>query len=192
MIFGKYKYPIELVKKGESDTVAWACGECGIVAPTKYLAIQCHAERICGCGNVLKPRHYTACIKCRLKHAHEQEIRKIAAAERLAEWDGPVFCEMDGYSESEWYFASLSDLLDELDESGHTPRHAWPCRTIGISLDATSIVENVLEDHHEDAFDRVDIESLQHVLDAWAGEQAVETWEPMTDKIIILPGENND
>jgi len=188
MKYGTHKDPLSLVVQGRNDgkTVAYACGACGLVINDEELARHHCAERICDCGAVIEYKHYTACNKCR---ALRGVLRETVAAEKAAkvpwrEWGGAVYCENVGPE----YFADIDDLLEYLDDNRESIPTVWACKDIPITLDARSILESALEQHHEDAWDQVDEGTLQAALDAWCGEQSLVSWEPDWDLVVVMDG----
>lgn len=196
----KPKPPFQLYKKvkrkfvgtlTKSGAQMWACGECGtLFAPQwghgdyKKMASVCCLQKYCECGNKIDGG-YTG-PKCSPCNAFVRDTTRVAKAEEVETCDGPVYCDS-----RDRYWSDLDDFMDwlacELDdeEDPSIPEWLHPCETRKLSLCADSLVENALDDHHEDAFDQIDdLKGLQAILDEWAEKQSVESWYPDYDKKI--------
>jgi hypothetical protein len=189
---------IELTKRRTDEVVAWACGACGRLDAQAYWA-----ERCCRCQRCNEPLRETF-GKSHGRHAHcdkawweEQTAERNAkATARLlaadaipeAEHDGGVYCS-DDRGPDEGFFHSTDDLHEWcLENEQEPPARVWACETVGLSIDASRIVENACEEHGEEAFDQISdeaIQGLQAALDTWCAAQGVESWRP-TDKAVVL------
>jgi len=113
---------------------------------------------------------------------------KAADAEkvRYQEYDAPVFVEdAEGHPAraNEGFFSDVGDVIESFgdDADGHDVDTllVWGSRAIEFHLDADAIVENALEDHHEDAeVSTRDVGTLQELLDDWVSTRSVTSYEP--------------
>ena len=190
MKYGNHKEPLKLVVEGseQNSVVAYACGVCGLVCLNEQYACQHCAERICDCGKSIEQKMYTTCPACHIQHSRERTQKQIDKAKKISweDWDDPVYCE--GIEDD--YFVDVDELLEVLElipeEERPKPFVVWACSKRGIELDAESIIERTLEEHHEDAQDDIDVESLQVQLDLWCAKQSVESWFPREDLVVVL------
>jgi hypothetical protein len=179
---------LELVLKGgdPEKTVAVACSECRLVALNEQVAQQCCRPRVCPCGvEIDKRRGWTACDDCRAKtRAEEEKVRFNKAAKVHArDYTGRMI-----YSEGFQEFFTLDDYADrnECDDI-ESEEYVWGTVSTGISIDAESVVESALDDHHEDAYDQiVNVDCLQDAIDAWIAEQDVETFYADYNTAVVL------
>lgn len=70
------------------------------------------------------------------------------------------------------YFRSVDELVEACADEGIVlPAFVWATREVHLALDADSILESALEEHHEEARAGISREAerdLQDMLDAWA------------------------
>ena len=66
------------------------------------------------------------------------------------------------------YFGHYTD--EEFNNDGR-PERLWVCSVEKIHIDADSVVDNVCQELHEDAYEQCDIGGLQDILDDWCKEQ---------------------
>lgn len=84
------------------------------------------------------------------------------------------------------FFDSLDSMLDHARcEGWEKPDHVQACDGLTMGLCAESILEDALEEHHEDAWDYVDEKSLQALLDAWCEKNRVVSWEAIARTVNI-------
>ena len=158
-----------LVEAGTDKPVALACGKCGLVyslnTPTR--AEECCVPPTCGkCGAEVR-RPWTTCTDCRRTARNEKDAtyRKNAT---VVEWDGGIVYDPQG---DRW----LSDP-EEVDD--YEVEYAFATKPYRLRLDAESIVEGALEEHHEDAEVTPGlVEELQAYLDAWCERADVTSYE---------------
>ena len=156
---------LELVVKGTDDAKAYVCGKCGQIWSAKSgdvfareTAERCCAPNVCECGATIKEQYYTACKTCCNRRDAEKEAATFEAADKISydDYDGEMVFHDSFGNEG---FCPSTDVCDELamGEPEDRPRYAWACEPKYLVLDATDILESVLErgDHHEDAFDRL-------------------------------------
>lgn len=185
----------ELFHQDGKSAGVFYCGECRNVAKSQELAEECCAPykcQYCGC-DVPRKNFRTACPDCIASNDEKKERERFESAEKLTEWDGPVFCESASYNEG--FFPSLAELYDyfgceaNFDEDGSEalPPYAWACNVIQfVSYDVGSIKES-LEGYEDWEGDTDGDNELQAALDAWAERNAkVVRWEPDYKRAVLL------
>lgn len=179
----------EVVTRGHDHPVALYCGKCGLIyrLTEPEMAEQCCKPYICKCGKPA-PKGYTICDECR---------NAAEAAREKALYDKAKKISLDAY-EGDWIYSDAfgndgfgltEEIEDELFvmEPKNRPRYAWACKPFGLKrIDAMDIIENLLEDHHEDAIEEVDVDGLQEVLDKWLKDQSVSSFEPDYSTAVLL------
>lgn len=92
-------------------------------------------------------------------------------------------------SERDRYFDGMAAALDWYDSWEHPrPAQLALCEQMGFSIDARSIVDDALVDHHENARDSINdaaMRRLQVFLDEWCQEQCVWSWFPTTTLVDV-------
>jgi hypothetical protein len=158
-----------------------------------------HCMHLCEkCGVVLSkkdggdaPKNYpgwgTWCSACDKQRDLDRYQRRYDAAEKLTEAQFNARTDLSPvvYLEGEDHY--FPEGLDELrewwcelhydtakpDEMPDFPEYVFTCNSItGVRLDADSILESALDDHHEDAVESVDVAGLQKYLDEWCADPA--------------------
>jgi hypothetical protein len=67
------------------------------------------------------------------------------------------------------------------------PAYCWPCESRALRLDPDSLLENAVDDMHEDAGDEiVDADELVRFLEAWNAKQTCKSWYPDYSRVIVL------
>lgn len=166
--------PIVLVAADdpEQEPKLFACRTCGNAYSVRMVGIQnardmaencrkCHPKKYvcdtCGCDT---PEYWTRCDKCRY------EV-KLAAAEEVPD-DGGPYCAFDG----DTYFQDLEEAADNGLE--------WvsPCNITYPRIDADSVLENLLDDMHEDAStdDMDGVEAFYAAVKAFNEAQTTQSW----------------
>ena len=82
-----------------------------------------------------------------------------------------LYCE-----EFDEYYDTVDDFFDDYacnheEDGDERPVRLWVCSVEKIHIDADSVVDNVCQELHEDAYEQCDIGSLQDILDDWCKEQ---------------------
>lgn len=89
------------------------------------------------------------------------------------------------------FFEDLATALDWYDSEGlPRPTQLALCEQEGFGIDARSIVEDALVDHHEEACGSISdaaMRRLQAFLDEWCQEQCVWSWFPTTTMVDVPP-----
>lgn len=184
--------PIILVALGdlEQKPRLYACGKCGSVhSPTIYLATKerahevameaardcynCKTHNICSeCGEQC-PKGWTACDACRFQ-------KRLAAATEVPDNGGP-YCAFDG----DTYFSEMEEAIDAGLE--------WvsPCDVTYPRIDAYSVLENLLDDMHEDAsVDDLDAtDAFEAACKAFNEAQKTQSWFGDSKRKIRVPAQ---
>ncbi len=110
-----------------------------------------------------------------------------ATKQRYSSEMGPWLCWEDAGEEG--FFCNVEDLYDYCFRKGlEVPEWVWGTTSRTLRLDAVSILESALDEHHEDAIDRVeDISLLQTLLDLWCDRQIIETFDEDRSLAILIP-----
>jgi hypothetical protein len=198
--------PLEVVIKGRTDPVAYACPKCGMLQilakddddeekARKRDEAAAHCMKVCVCGNKLDYHYFLRCKECRDKADHEKERKRFEKAEKLsleAYADDPVFWEGHVGRYGEGYFSGVDEVLDYCETEGfEVPEYVWACTATDFSLDAANIIESELESQemYEDAADNVSEEArkrLQAYLDVWTKEVGIRSWNTDYSRAILL------
>lgn len=179
--------PQECILKESGKCVGWVCMGCKSLHTTaiyacrdeavrdaaRDAALKCCKEWKCEkCGSEAK-RFYTKCGNCQEVELVAREEARWQSAPKItiAEYEHPngMVCDGDQY----W---TVSEYVEGEVYLRH-PR-VYFCDPIrGVKIDAGDILENALQDHHEDAYEEIDGKGLQELLDAWCARQTVTSWE---------------
>lgn len=178
---------LKLAIVGTDDILAHACGKCRRVAHNEAAAAQCCEPYICECGATCR-QHWTACEECLAKKRVLKEQERFEKAEKIPwrDYEGPVFAGSDYHESVEMYFDSLA--CDN--EPGDIPNFVWACTEHKMGrICASDLIESVLDDHHEDAYEWIeDEDELQASLDAWVAKQTLVTWMEDNTRAVSLEG----
>lgn len=199
--------PVEVVVRESGQLVGYACGECSRfhIAPA-FLdaegarlealgnANRCCAPRACDtCQAPLGERRNLLCFPCEQKAREDRSRECFDAARKVdaAGYDGWV--SWPDHGPNEGYFASVDDLLAYCaDEGVEPPAYVWGCLELAFQINAHDVIENALEEHHEEAKYKISDESigeLQEFLVAWCAKQDVKSYyEDRSTAVIIKKG----
>lgn len=184
---------------------AWYCGECNIMHSLQHAPIgrgdvtytreqrlekaRETAERCCNyrceqCGEKAKQFH-DLCDKCRDASWRAEAIRKeqesFAKATERTDYDGPFMFD-------DHCFDSVEDVLEHCEcREIDVPEYLWIPERIKFEMDADRIIENALEEHHEDADDRISKEdrvALQAFLDEWCAKTTIESFSEIRKEYV--------
>lgn len=166
-----------LYRTGREEPSAWFCGQCRQIRANQDAAEACCRPKMCeDCTTAEVEKGWTICAACRRSRAEERERARFAAARQVtaAEYTmGTV------YVEAVERYMDLDEFLnwDDYGNEGPAPAYAYGTETIPFHIHAESIVENALEDHHDDAeVSTWRIEALQGILDEWTAEAGVSSY----------------
>ena len=198
-----FKEPLELIVKDRGDTVAWACGACGVVRADNAAAVSC-CWRNCEDCDVLIPldrAYWMVCSDCSGKRSrarsnkieadHLRDAKLVSACDYALSYDCDwVYWEGHGFNEG--FFESCGELEDYCsDEDIDLPDQAWACSPNQLTLDAKEIVADALEsgEHYEGADENVSEAHwtlLQTILDAWCKDVAIVSYMPNYHLRVVL------
>jgi hypothetical protein len=192
--------PYEVVVKGRDLVIGYACPRCKIFHGATIYACKWDeavkasyeaAERCCNrrcedCGKRIDEKiYYTVCVECRPAREAAREQARFDKAKKIPEsdYDGWIFYRGD-------YYADLDALEDHCEQNAlEWPEYVWSCRKLEFEINAESVIASALEEHHEDAGERISREQeteLQTFLDAWCAKQGVSSWEEDDSCAVVL------
>ena len=153
----------------EHRDTCWTCGP--------WFCTRCKCE--------MPDRHYTACKACLLEESEFQESVRFSAAEKLTEWDGPVY---DG---SEFY-ASIEDMIEAKDCDGiDVPEYVWACDlapVVNLNKDMLTD-EGVVQEPYDD-FNPDDIvipELMTKAIEEFnEANKHLVSWSPNFKKAVVI------
>jgi hypothetical protein len=116
-------------------------------------------------------------------------LRSLQLVKEKEHWDKAIKIEHDSeiafgmemyysevYPSNDGYFFEWEEFIDrwndehEFDEE--KPQYVWGTKSINLTLDADSILENACEDLHDEAWNRIeDKKELQEFLSMWSKKQ---------------------
>lgn len=191
--------PIALVKQGTDKVIAYACGKCGqVVGSVKDSGdVNAHERAVehCGpwtcktCGKEHDRPHQYLCHQCfteaSWKRDAAREMERLLVANKVHEWDGPVYCEaLSNWNEG--FFENPAMLIEVCNDEGRdVPAYVWTCTSVSPSVDFDSCREQALDDHWEGAY-LVDEMELHAFLEQWNQKQTSETWYPNYKRALVL------
>lgn len=190
---------VQMCTGGEAPPpAAFACAKCRIIQPSEHLAREHCKPFICDTCGQEAVAHQTFCWPCHRKKREVKDRENFRNVKKVSykDYDGPVH--VPDASTNEGFFSNVDEYLEWLEDNlgfegfGAIPEVVWTCRKSGLQMDAQDILENALENHHEEAGDNISNESekeLQEFLNAWCNKQGVESWDPNYDLGVELPQE---
>lgn len=205
----------EMIFRGEDETKMYACGNCGLAYSIKAYACSdeaAHRQALAAAEKCCEPSTCSVCgveiEKYWTKCAKHREQAKLARAKAVpaSEWSGPVFSDDvpgdwgEGYSscwremlrchddEQAWAEADHNAAPSEWTfEPALPPAYCWPCEAEVLRLDPDSLLENAVENMHEDAGDQiVDADELVAFIEAWNAKQTCTSYYPDYKRVIVL------
>ncbi len=172
----------------------WRCAKCGGLFLDKDTAVKCCQPAVCACGQLKRP-FYSSCDACSSKQrAVEDTLREKARFDKAQKTTPENYNGDMIFMEDDRYFSSYGGMLDHCE--GHDvppPDFTWSCEEMRLGrIDAKDdILENVLDEHHEDAFDQlIDVEGLQKFLDEWVNKQTMRSFSPCYNLAIVTNPED--
>ncbi len=188
----EFMNPIQLFHAdGQPAKDTHYCGECRIIHATKHLAEQCCVPPKCeDCGEPAA-QYYTVCDSCREKRAAERERERFEKAEKVTEWDGPVYLEGLGGDD---YVANAADIEELLynygDDDRPRPEYVWTCHSVSFAqVDLNAVIENIAENSYDD-WDESDLEGTEELGKAIGAfnekNKGIVSWEPNYKKALLL------
>ena len=173
------------------------CSKCRTLHGTRTdRTPQAAAEKCCrpyictgGCGTELPHDKYrTRCDKCCQKDTEAKEQKAFDKATKLkpSEYDGPVFDRHDNF------YMSLDDFFDAYHDDEEYRKYGtylWCAKEIKFEPCVENMIENALDNHHEDATDTISTEDtkvLQDFVDKWAEGIGIVSYEPDGKNVIVI------
>jgi hypothetical protein len=125
------------------------------------------------------------CDACYRVRRQKETQAKYEAAEKIPEAEYQGYLVVEGCDE---YFETADDLAETcLDTDTEYPQWAWAVTTSEFRIDADDIIDQELEQHHDEAEVRGPARlELKTFLDAWCKRQGVTTLWPDYRRVIIL------
>lgn len=160
---------------------AWVCGKCRRVQVDEAFARTCCDRRCSECSTPVRAGALLCDVHWKEREQRrEQERFEKATKIPVEAYDHEYVC--IGYDS----YVTVDHWRDGA-ECGEAPRWAWAVTDHGMPrLDATSILESALEEHHEDAIDEVDTEGLQLALDEWRAKQSMRSFFCDESRAVVL------
>lgn len=164
------------------------CSKCQKVHLDQPMAEACCRPRVCACGQPAK-LGYTVCDECRIRQEEEREIQRFEQAEKLTQWDGPVWCDQLSYNEG--YFPHVGELLESWeDEHGDRPLpdYVWTCHDCPmVNVDTDDVTSGIEFPENVDITDLLGMAELKAALDAFNQANAgFRSWSPNRKKALLL------
>jgi predicted RNA-binding Zn-ribbon protein involved in translation (DUF1610 family) len=207
--------PLEVFARGTTNdgkradpekVIGYACPECRLFFSTSIFrgcrpeesskrAAAEHCNRRCQACDVKLPKErltYTHCPDCRVKLAEQSEREAFDNAEKIHEsaWGGPVY--WDGHGPDDGHFTSVDAVREYCEDHGlDLPRYVNATEPHRLHLDADSILDSALEEHHEGAYDQCDVDGLQKLLNGWCTAQKVTSYHEDPSRVVLLDGEDD-
>lgn len=162
---------VELFHANGKPAGIYHCEKCRLVFREKDRAEECCAPLNCRiCGKEVERNHYLICSACSDEECTKKEAQRFAEAEKLTEWDGPVW-DQNGTGFNEGFFENLSAYEEHLDQEAEEvadneepfrrPEYVWTCDDIPFcQVDFDRIIEQISEESWGD-WDSADIEGAK-------------------------------
>lgn len=134
------------------------------------------------------------------RHLTKHEREQFDKAEKIpdTEWTGVALCVPPG-DDNGYFFTEVAEIANRFDaDSDHFPVFAWDCDMEPFTLtrrDAESMIEDQLQDHHEDAVDKITTaqwEELATFLAGWAERTGIVSWHPNMKRAVMLTPPETD
>lgn len=142
---------MELFKANGESVERWYCGKCGVINISKDHAEACCDFRTCKCGKKVEEKYYLECKSCRIESSIAKEKERFDKAEKLTDYDGPVF--LEGFPHNNGYAESLSEMIElwEDNEDEPFPEYVWACdENQFVQVSVADITERFCDDAYED------------------------------------------
>lgn len=152
------------------------------------------AERCCNyrclnCGEKADQFH-DLCRKCSSANwaaeSAAKEAESFARATERTDYEGPFVYD-------ERFFETIDDVIEHCEcHDVPPPEYLWVPEIMAFKIDAERIVENALDNHHEDAMDHIDEgmqKELQAFLDDWCDRTGVTSLDERHKEYVRVPKE---
>lgn len=163
---------LQLFHRDGKPSKVWYCEKCKLTARDEASANQCCCPNICACGSECE-RYYTKCPTCISADSEAKEKARFEKAEKLTDYDGPVY--QDGLP-NEGYLSDLGELYDVVDPE-ELPEYVWACTeqpVVSVSLDTLT-----------DNMEMADGQSLDDLEGVKEVEAALEIFNKANEKFVI-------
>jgi hypothetical protein len=185
---------------GEKSSAAfvWVCKRCNRgYSPSSFgggaqafqfamkEAERCCKDAVCsteGCESVC-PKYRTICADC-LQEKRLARIVRITISDYRASWE-----KLYPNQEPHVFIRDEATLLDYIDDEDLENEEVFGSTVLTVKrIDARDILEGVLEDHHEDAWEECDEDALQAALDEWVKTHCHVVSFLKDDETILIDG----
>lgn len=163
------------------------CSNCKKKYTENDTASKCCLCRICG-----KPKDHTLyngeCREC-LELKYRDRAHKLIDEAELIPYD-PNLVYHD--NNDKWLYDDDDVhcyLVDNFDISADLPEYLYVSNKINFCINAEGVIENALDEHHEDALDNISRDEetkLQALLDKWCDDQKIFSWDGSLDKKVAV------
>jgi hypothetical protein len=179
---------MQLFHQDGKPSKAWYCPECKLVKANQKDAERCCQPVICDCGKEVEEKYWTACNACRKLKDEAREKARFDAAEKVTDWDGPVYSDGLGYNDG--YFSELDALYEDI-EPEDLPNYVWCCDSDPtVSLSIGSFLDNIEFPENQDEHDLDGLKELQEALDIFNDKNKnVTTWTPDYKRVYVIRSE---
>lgn len=154
----------ELYKKKDDQFVpsgVFACGQCRVAHRDKKSAERCCKPPVCSCGKPTEMgRAY--CDECDKIKFTEREKARFDKAEKLQDWDGPVYI-------PDHYYDDIESLINDIIESGEErPKYCYVVKEFPIfSFNVIDLIETAVTDSGVEDFDLNDVDGVEPLKKAF-------------------------
>lgn len=165
----------------------WFCSACRMTGADQDAAERCCRPNVCACGAEIDERYYATCKACREKVSEGRELAKFQAAEKVENYDGPVYS--DGLGWNEGYFSNLEEMMDEIPPE-EWPEYVWTCDvTPTVSLSFGNLIDNIEFPENQDEHDLDGVKELEEALEAFNKKnENMTSWNPNYKACVTSPG----
>lgn len=95
-----------------------------------------------------------------------------------------------GGAEGEGYYPDVATMKRQREVMGvDPPAYVWACREVTPSTDASQVIDDALQEHHESARDAISNEQiveLQGFLDGWWKRTGTFSWFPDYGRAVVI------
>ncbi len=184
----------QLFLKDGKETHAFYCEKCRIIHQNKHCADECCAPLKCpNCGGD-RDKYRCICSSCETAKEAQKERERFEAAEKVSEYDGPVYSE--GYGYSDGYFGDVSELVDHLENEDEgdieRPAYAWACAvTPTVQASIEDITNNIEFPDGQDDDDLFGLDELESAIEKFnSSNSKLETWQVEYKKAVLISPAN--
>jgi hypothetical protein len=179
--------PLELQLPDGRPAGVFICEKCRRLGATRLQVEKCCQPHACPrCGLALKTGCSAFCDQCYRAKKAENERERFALAEKLTDWDGPVYLDDTGRN---GFSDTLKSFLEGLPAGEPRPEYVWACNTIEfVRVSADDILENIGDDAYEDWDGEMNgVPEFQAACEAFnLANRKIVSWEPDYTKAVLL------